>query len=40
MDLKKLLNNDIGFNIDIQKYHREIDFLDVTLNLLNVISCP
>ena len=30
--------NDIGFSIDIQTNLKEIDFLDVTLNLQNYTS--
>ena len=31
---------DIVFSIDIQIYLKEIDFLDVTLNLKNSTYCP
>ena len=30
----------IGFSIDIQTNLKEVDFLDVTLNLQNVTYCP
>ena len=31
---------DIGFSIEIETNHRELDFLDVSLNLRNGIYCP